>query len=227
MAHVSPTAMPASKPRQYLSALPPFLFSLGAFIVLVLVAHFDPDDFSHLDTFATNVLRPLQSLPWVQVFIGLSTVGATSSIILLAGGTVIFLRRSPHLVVRLLITLIGAAISVWAIKQVIARARPETLDWLGPLHTFSFPSGHATSAVALFGFVAVIVWYSSRARSVRVVGVSALFLLILGIGLSRIVLAAHYASDVLAGYVLGGAWLSLAFLVPLPTLSQLRARMKV
>jgi undecaprenyl-diphosphatase len=66
-----------------------------------------------------------------------------------------------------------------------------------------FPSGHAT-AVAAFG--ALLIYIASReslSRGQRRVTYAAVALLMAGVGLARIILDAHWASDVLGGFLLG------------------------
>jgi undecaprenyl-diphosphatase len=44
--------------------------------------------------------------------------------------------------------------------------------------------------------------------AVRRIAISVAVLMVLGIGLSRVALGVHYVSDVVAGYVLGAAWVA-------------------
>ena len=200
------------------------ILSLSVFVLLLLIAHLDPDDFRLVDAAATDTLLPFRTLPWIQFFVGLTTLGNSLSIVVVALGVAFTLRHNRALVLRLAIALIGTSVSVELIKQAIARVRPEALAWIGPLHSFSFPSGHAATALALFGFMAVVVYQSTFGRATRIALVALLALLTLGIGISRIVLAAHYASDVFAGYALASAWVSFAFLLPIASLHTRRAR---
>jgi len=182
-----------------------------AFLALVALMRFDPNDFVRVDALATSLTHPLQTLPWVNFFIALTAVGSTTGVVAIAVLVAVLLRKQPALVVRLILLLIAESMSVTLVKSLIGRVRPPSLPFIGPLHSFSFPSGHATAAMALFGFMAVVLL--SRVRSVTwragIVVIAAAF--ILGIGLSRIVLAAHFASDVLAGYLLGAFWLAFVF----------------
>jgi undecaprenyl-diphosphatase len=80
------------------------------------------------------------------------------------------------------------------LKLVVGRARPEDAS-------FGFPSGHATAAAAFFGAVLYLsgsLAPSSR-RLVRALAVAGMIL----VGLARIVLRAHWPSDVLGGLTLG------------------------
>lgn len=95
------------------------------------------------------------------------------------------------------------------LKLTYHRPRP-LLPHLVPAHGLSFPSGHAMVAMAFYG---LLFWLLSRRlrrgwkRTLTRVGLA---LLILAIGGSRIYLHVHYASDVVAGFAAGLAWLLLA-----------------
>jgi undecaprenyl-diphosphatase len=105
--------------------------------------------------------------------------------------------------------------SIWlltnAIKFIVERPRPSP-DMVHVYYypaTCSFPSGHVTSYMALYGFLFYLTYTMMRSSPLR----SAL-LIILGaltglVGLSRVYLGAHWASDVFVGYCLGFFWLAL------------------
>ena len=69
----------------------------------------------------------------------------------------------------------------------------------------SFPSGHAQAAVVGYA-VLLLVFLPVLHGAARRVAIGVAVLMVLGIGLSRVALGVHYVSDVLAGYVLGAAW---------------------
>jgi membrane-associated phospholipid phosphatase len=109
-------------------------------------------------------------------------------------------RRRYH--ARVAAVLTGGAvawITVWIVKAAVDRPRPPA-----PLvHTSgqSFPSGHAANAIGYLALaIALTVAIRTRAGRVAVVVVGALLAVL--VGLSRIYLRAHYASDVVAGEAL-------------------------
>jgi len=114
------------------------------------------------------------------------------------------------------IVLIALMLAIWkvsdAFKVVFHRTRPE--HWLVAHETTaSYPSGHATLVVAFFGFAAVLAWRSGLAAALRWAVAAACVAWIVAIGWSRLALGAHYPTDVLGGYLLGGAGLCCALLV--------------
>jgi membrane-associated phospholipid phosphatase len=93
-----------------------------------------------------------------------------------------------------IVLMIVAPLAEGLLKIVIGRSRPESL-------AFGFPSGHATAAAAFFGAVLYLAG-ALPPLSRRVVRVLAVACIVL-VGLARIVLRAHWPSDVLGGITLG------------------------
>lgn len=91
-------------------------------------------------------------------------------------------------------------------------ARPRPTDFIGYHEPdFSYPSGHAVTAVVFFAGFAVLAWLAPLPRPAALVLSTALAVCALAIPWSRLALGAHYATDVAGGLLFGGAWLCLAF----------------
>ena len=67
---------------------------------------------------------------------------------------------------------------------------------------YSFPSGHSMMAFAFYGFIIYLINKSNMAKKKKIVITTLLSILILLIGVSRIYLGVHFASDVLGGFIL-------------------------
>lgn len=100
---------------------------------------------------------------------------------------------------------LGAGILNQIFKFFFHRPRPEF--GIIPVSGLSFPSGHATLAAAFYGGLIYIIAKSKIKAPLKIILSAVLFSLILIIGVSRIYLGVHYASDILGGYLVGGLWL--------------------
>jgi membrane-associated phospholipid phosphatase len=92
----------------------------------------------------------------------------------------------------------------WVLKHLVGRTRPEDVS-------LSFPSGHSTAAAAFFGAVMFLAGSLPR-RACAWVRVLAIVMIVL-VGMARVILRAHWPSDVLAGIALGLALAAAAGLV--------------
>lgn len=130
----------------------------------------------------------------------------TASLIFIAVSTFTeFTRRHRA---RAMVWVMGGAIVLEnVLKFAFHRARPPD-SLFGPApHTFSFPSGHAIFSMCFYTVLAVSVWHALRSPALRAMLCIATAGIITAIGVSRIYLGMHYASDVLGGYLVAASWL--------------------
>lgn len=98
----------------------------------------------------------------------------------------------------------GASILSTLLKHVFKRERPHLWAYISSHATYSFPSGHATLAMA-FAMALLIISYKTRHYlAVAAVSIS----LIILVGLSRLYLGVHYPTDILASWLLASAWVT-------------------
>ena len=91
-------------------------------------------------------------------------------------------------------------------KYLFARTRPEDINLV--IETgFSFPSGHSMVSLAFYGFFVYLLYHKKWSKKKRLMACIPLIILTLLVGISRIYLGVHYASDVLAGFALAMAYL--------------------
>ena len=115
------------------------------------------------------------------------------------------------------LALAGAAAWSLLIKALVGRPRPPAIDWLSHVDGWSYPSQHATQALATWGMLALMV-AAGRPLRTRVLLVTGAALIALVVGLTRLYLAAHWLTDVLGGWALAGVWDSLLIIFYLLTL---------
>ena len=108
-----------------------------------------------------------------------------------------------------------AALNV-ILKSIVQRPRPEGFR-LAVENGFSFPSGHSMAAMAFYGLIAWFIWHYERDRVQRNLFTLVFALVIVMVGVSRIYLGVHYASDVIGGFCVSLIWLAFYthFIAPL------------
>lgn len=111
-----------------------------------------------------------------------------------------------------MIVLLVAASSNLLLKQIINRARPDA-DYLVTVKTLSYPSGHAMSAMAFYGFLIYLIYTFNIPKLVKYGIIAFLAMLIVSIGISRIYLGVHFPSDIAGGFIAGFIWVVFCILI--------------
>jgi membrane-associated phospholipid phosphatase len=136
---------------------------------------------------------------------------------LIAGILVVLARRRAgrwDSAILVTVTVGGAMLVTGIAKEVTARARPE--DALTATVSHAFPSGHASRAAVVCLLVAWISLKWSKHPVTRHVVVLAAVVLTLAAAWSRVLLGAHWPTDVVAGIGLGAVWLAATILLTRP-----------
>jgi undecaprenyl-diphosphatase len=171
------------------------------------------------DAAVVEFMRANQAPVWDGLALAGAALGSGVAMwVVLIIGTVLLWRSRHHYSVLLLwVALLGGRVLNHQLKVTFGRERPSPDGWdlelLGnPIAfptSFSFPSGHATTALVVYGTIAYLVARLEPTRRQRRWTLGGAATLILFIGWSRIYLGVHYLSDVIAGYLSGLAWVTL------------------
>jgi undecaprenyl-diphosphatase len=123
----------------------------------------------------------------------------------------LLLRRwkRPSDDVALLVIAAGSAVIPIVTKLIVARPRP-TLEHLTHLTSLSFPSEHTTQAAAVYLTIAIMLSKGLN-RGWRELVIVIAVLIALAVAWSRVYLAVHWPTDVIAGLLLGWGWALLVF----------------
>ena len=148
---------------------------------------------------------------------------AAISIMGLAFGLYLSLRRHWYWLLTLAIVLPGGVLVNLLLKQIFRRDRPSFDEPLLSLVTYSFPSGHVTGTTLFYGVLAAYLAFrlpTWRGRFYVIAGAS---LMVMLVGVTRIYLGVHYFSDVVAAAAWSTAWLVM-WLVAVDALRRARQR---
>jgi undecaprenyl-diphosphatase len=202
--------------RAELTALCALLVAAGGGLAFIEIA----DDAAEADgqRFDQSVLEwlrpspdPRDALgpPWLERAMGeLTALGGIAPLVLIASLAVIFLlmkgRRGSALLVAL--SLSGGVIISQVLKAFYDRDRPPDIFRGEEVINASFPSGHAMLSTITYLTLGALLAQAMDRRRLKVFIFTAAVLIAALVGISRVYLAVHWASDVLAGWSLGAAW---------------------
>lgn len=123
-----------------------------------------------------------------------------------------FVFKNWKFVFQIILVLLLASVSNVFLKKFVNRARP-SIEHLVSVQTLSYPSGHAMSAMAFYGFLIYLIYTFPIHRLIKIFTIIILVILILSIGISRIYLGVHFPSDIAGGYIAGFIWVVLCILI--------------
>lgn len=154
----------------------------------------------HVNNINTNIME-------FFTFLGTHTFLIPANLLLIAW--FLFIQKRRWNSIKIPAVALSSLLLMFLLKLIFHRERPLT-PLLQAARGFSFPSGHALMSVTFYGLLILIAWQNIKQLWLRwllsIVGV----FLILIIGLSRVYLRVHYASDVVAGFCVGILWLLLS-----------------
>lgn len=163
--------------------------------VLLFVAH-------HRSGWLTSTMRAVTTALSPGYVLGAVAVAAV----------VLLLRRDLSGAIVVLLGALGADAAETLTKLIVRRPRPE-LSRVPHVsaHGLSYPSGHATIAAAGLGAIALVVAARVRGRRRRAGSAAVVTVAAAGaalVGFSRVYLGVHWPTDVLAGWLVAAAWLT-------------------
>lgn len=188
-----------------------FAFLATAALLFATLPHYLRGDhpLALADQALTDAVRRSTSALTLHVFATITVLANTPVqwVVAIAGTLVLLRRRDRFLAIFWVAAIAGNGILNRVLKALFERARPLFEHDLFAVQGWSFPSGHASGAVATYGALAyVLIRCTPTAWHLPIVlGATAIAFTT---GCSRIFLQVHYATDVLAGFASGLAWLS-------------------
>ena len=141
----------------------------------------------------------------------LTDLGGSQAAWLLLPLAVVWLlvRRAPATAAYVAVTGIGLGVLNWGTKALVERVRPVVDAPVADAPGLSFPSGHAMGSTVTYG-VLLLVFLPAVPRRFRRAVITAVVVLVLVVGFTRVGLGVHYPSDVIGGWLFGVLWLGVS-----------------
>lgn len=167
-----------------------------------------------LDDAIAQGLREHAGTAVLQWFATLTHLGDSWALAGLTGlvAVALWLRQHRLLATAWLVAMGGNGALTKVLKNIFERVRPEHTHGIAEASGYSFPSGHSSASMVAYAMLAYLatrllprVWHLPAAMLAGAC--------IFTTGWSRVVLHVHYASDVLAGWLLGGTWMVCTVLI--------------
>ena len=186
-----------------------FVYVLALFVG-ILEDLITSDPIIAADTRIANLVVAFRTEALTNVFNWITLLGKSQVILVFICTltVILWLWRKNDYILSLFIAVIGSEVFTFLGKWAFHRPRPLTALYVE--NSYSFPSGHATVAVAFYGFAGFLLahFIDDWNRKINIFFLTVL--IIAAIGLSRIYLGVHFVSDIWAGYLVGAMWLIIA-----------------
>lgn len=182
------------------------LAALAAFFELADEIGFD-EELAKFDVALSRSLAGQLPRELLEVTAVITRLGDSTFLIPLgvAVTIVLLLKRRTLLAVAWAVATSGGALLNLLLKSIFERARPAHEHGLLVAEGWSFPSGHASGSMLVYGLLGyLVIRHSPRGWHLPVAMLCVT--LIVFVGFSRVLLQVHYLSDVLAGYISAAAW---------------------
>ncbi len=185
----------------------------GALLAFIFIAQmifkdnksdFDQQAFTLLSGFVSDINTHVMQF---FTFLGTHTFLIPANLTLVA--YFLFIKKHRWYSIKIPVVALSSLLLMFSLKYIFRRNRPLT-PLLQEARGYSFPSGHALISFTFYGLLIYLVWQNVKNTWLKWLLTISLILLIFIIGLSRVYLRVHYASDVIAGFCVGCMWLLLS-----------------
>ena len=188
----------------------------GALLLLYLFSELTEDllrnEFSNLDNNFELWVHSFANPVLDFIFNVFTTIGGGWGMSILPGLAFLILAWKRHYFSAIMVILaVGGGLLInFVLKNLFQRPRPELWEsTFARPNSFSFPSGHATLSLCLFGILIWVFYHLLKSPRLKVELAILLVFTIIMVGLSRVYFGVHYPTDVVGGYLSGGFWLTL------------------
>lgn len=174
-----------------------YICLIGFIFILINVLN------GNIEAFDTKIYESISFLKlnfMTRFFKNITRFGDAEILIVIAATCLIFIKNKK-IGASIAINLASIGLINHILKIIIQRPRPPIEFRMVEEISFSFPSGHSMASMAFYGLIIYFVFKYLKNRPAKITICTALSILIILIGTSRVYFGVHYASDVIAGFI--------------------------
>ncbi|MBQ8659330.1 MAG: phosphatase PAP2 family protein [Bacilli bacterium] len=183
----------------------PIIFSMSILIFVFMVRLLLADQVHYFDEFVYKYVTYFKNDYLTTFFKIMSFLASTTFLLFVTVFIMVFIKKK-NVGFYVGLNILLCFLLNQSVKLVFGRSRPEFINLIEE-GGYSFPSGHSMVSLAFYGFFIYMIFHKRYSKKKKVLLSIPFALLTLLIGISRIYLGVHYASDVLAGFALSMAYL--------------------
>ncbi len=189
----------------------PIIFSLCVLIFLCIVKMLMQDQIRVFDETIYRIISKLKCEPITYFFKFMSFLCSTEFLIIITILIMLF-SKNKKAAFYIGLNVVLCVLLNQAFKYLFMRERPIEINLIIE-KGYSFPSGHSMVSLAFYGLFIYLIAHKKMKKNKKYLYCISLAVLTLLIGISRIYLGVHYASDVIAGFALSMAYLIIYILI--------------
>lgn len=175
------------------------IFTLMLIILFIIIYLVKTNKIAIFDELIYNLITSNMT-NFKTLFFKVITIFANWQVIVFLCILSILLIKDKTLSILICINSINSSIINKIMKMIFIRPRPDVLKLIKQ-GGYSFPSGHAMASMSFYGFIIYLIYKSNLNIRLKTILIAILLSLVLLIGMSRIYLGVHYASDIISGYL--------------------------
>lgn len=180
-------------------------------LVFAAIQNYLSNEFKEFDIIVSYLIKAIFNTSWSPIIALFEMITSIKVLIPLAIIMIIWIirkNRNKRLEIQFLFNVMfGGEILQFALRDIFRRLGPTSIKLLGS-NMYTFPSNQSLMAIVVYGFIAFLLVRNIKlAWTGTVVIIITLFICICA-GLSPIFFQTAYPSDVYAGYIFGGVWLT-------------------
>ena len=152
-------------------------------------------------SFISKFIKPTRTPNIIRI----TSITSASFVIIITILVLIFFKNKKY-GLYMALNLVIITIFQLILKNIFTRGRPLDINLIDE-KGYSFPSGHSLTSMAFYGLIIFFINKSNLSKKFKILFTIILSILIFLIGLSRIYLGVHYATDVLGGFAFSLSYL--------------------